>query len=331
MVTAEEAAAAAALGMPLFLAIGLIVVGFCLGFLVGARARQIHLKMMAIPRAVISLLSLFRISSEKAAGLDGAETQEGEEDEEEEARRKEEEQEDFIDKFLDADAAEGLDDHPDLSLSPVIMYNIKKNRDAQRLEKIRQTLLAEGLTADEVEERLQIMLEGGGRAPGVKDNPLAVLIAAGARVEGTGGRSEEQIRSQELKRLQRNVAVYLAKTMDVDTKWKSVQEAKGGGARGGRAQTALDKARETKKTPIGGNVRKLEVGRMAIAKASRDVWRDFQRREGKNLDERMPTLTEDVVPGLIEKVEEDVQPAEEEDEEDEEESDSEGEEENFKI
>ena len=76
---------------------------------------------------------------------------------------------------------------------------------------------------------------------------------------------------------------------------------------------------------------KLEVGRMAIAKASRDVWRDFQRREGKNLDERMPTLTEDVVPGLIEKVEEDVQPAEEEDEEDEEESDSEGEEENFKI
>ena len=78
-------------------------------------------------------------------------------------------------------------------------------------------------------------------------------------------------------------------------------------------------------------MRKLEVGRMAIAKASRDVWRDFQRREGKNLDERMPTLTEDVVPGLIEKVEEDVQPAEEEDEEDEEESDSEGEEENFKI
>ena len=53
------------------------------------------------------------------------------------------------------------DDHQDLELSPVMMYEIKKAKDKERAEKMRAALIADGLTPAEADERLLMAQEMG--------------------------------------------------------------------------------------------------------------------------------------------------------------------------
>ena len=155
---------------------------------------------------MLSLSAVLKIKeASDVQGLEGAENMDGDQDDDESGKEK---AEDFLDAFLDSEQADGLDDHPDIELSPVFMYNIKKAKEAQRAEAQRQSLLAEGMTADEVDERMSQMGASGG-APAVA-SPLAILIAVGARTEATKGKtSEEMLKKQDIRRKQRNIEVYL--------------------------------------------------------------------------------------------------------------------------
>ena len=105
-------------------------------------------------------------------------------------------------------------------------------------------------------------------------NALQVLIAAGARVEPVKGKtSEDAIKKSELRRLQRNVAVFLQKTLDIDTK---VVPAKEGGSKGGR-KSAFDVARDTKSNPVGGDAVVRELKQHSYAKAARDGLREYKK------------------------------------------------------
>ena len=247
-----------------------LVVGLLIGFLIGARTRQIAAKLKEIGRAVLSLRLLLKI---KESSMDSAEAmQDGDQDDEEEQKMKDgEEEKDPMADFLNDAEEQGLDDHPEIELNPVMMFQIKKAKDAQRVQKQREDLAAEGLTEAEIDERIAAGVEGAGDG---RLNALQVLIAAGARVEPVKGKtSEDAIKKSELRRLQRNVAVFLQKTLDIDTK---VVPAKEGGSKGGR-KSAFDVARDTKSNPVGGDAVVRELKQHSYAKAARDGLREYKK------------------------------------------------------
>lgn len=250
------------------LVIALIAVGFFLGFLVGARSREIVAKMKKAAKAVLSLGSLFVLKETAVqAGLDGAEAMDDAGEEDEDDGKKAEEAEDFLDNFLDPDDCEGLDDHPELEISPIFMYNIKKSKDEQRVQMRRQTLLAEGLGHEEVEELMNIQ---GGGATGGYTNPLALLVSMGARVEAVKGKTSDEMRQKiEVKRKQRNVSVYLEKVLETEPGGKSRAEH----SKGGVTKTPFDMARETKLKRVGGPAAERKTAAVVRARLARQAFR----------------------------------------------------------
>ena len=74
---------------------------------------------------------------------------------EEEEGKDADKEKDALEDFLQTEEVPGLDDHEDLEVSPVIMYQIKLSKDAQRLQMQREALAAEGMTEEEIEARLR--------------------------------------------------------------------------------------------------------------------------------------------------------------------------------
>lgn len=220
---------------------------------------------------MLSLTAVFKVK-DSSAMQDAEAMQEGEQENEEEENKKDlEEEKDPMADFLNLDEDAGLDDHPDIDLNPVMMFQIKKAKDAQRIQKQREELAAEGLTEAEIDDRIA---EGaGGGAGDGKPNALQVLIAAGARVEPVKGKtSEDAIKKTELRRKQRNIAVFLQKTLDIDT---TVRVDKGG-SKGGK-KSAFEVARETKTKPVGGDLLTRELKQHSYAKAARDALREHKK------------------------------------------------------
>ena len=58
--------------------------------------------------------------------------------EEDDEGKKAEDEKDPLDDFLQTDEVQGLDDHVDLEINPVLMHNIKKAKDEERLRKRRE-------------------------------------------------------------------------------------------------------------------------------------------------------------------------------------------------
>jgi hypothetical protein len=186
-----------------------------------------------------------------------------------------EQEKDVLEDFLTQEEITGLDDHVDIDLNPVFMFHIKKAKEAARLEKRLAELAAEGLTEDEIAERMEAddAPVGEGRM-----NPLQLLISVGARVEPVKGKtSEEFLKKTEIRRKQRNIAVYLQKTFGIDTKMVAAKEAKGGPT-GGR-KNALQIANETKSKPVGGPTYEREVTQVKHAKSARLVYRAYKREQ----------------------------------------------------
>ena len=249
-----------------------LVVGLLVGFLLGARTRQLAAKLKEVGRAMRSLTAVFKIKD--AGAMDSAEAmQEGEQEDEEEAKQKDvEEETDPMADFLNLNEEAGLDDHPDIDLNPVMMFQIKKAKEAQKLQKQREELAAEGLTEAEIDERLAEGGHGGGGGDG-KPNALAVLIAAGARVTAIrSNNNQEQQKKEELRRQQRNIAVFL-KTLDIDT---SVKNSADDAVKGGK-KSALEVARDTKTKPVGGDLHKRVLAQHSYAKSARDLLREHKK------------------------------------------------------
>lgn len=265
--------------MGIGLAIAFLFAGFILGFLVGARARQITAKMKAFGKAVFSIHVLLKIK-EAVAGMDDAEAvNDGEDDDDSGKGDDAKNQEELLDEFLNTDAVDGLEDHPDIVISPVFMHQIKKAKDQERLEKQKALLMAEGLTEAEAEDRMANGLEGG-PVGDMRQNPLAVLIAAGARVEAVrGATSDDAVRKQDLRRKQRNISVYISKQFDIDMKVAPKKADEGElGAKGGK-KSALDVAKETKLKPVGGETYNRELRAMSHAKSARVLLKEFKIKD----------------------------------------------------
>jgi len=272
--------------MSIVIALAFLIVGLLVGFLIGARAKQIVQKVKVSVSAAFSLRSLFK-GQDAASGMDGAENaDEGDEADDFEDGKGAEDDNSLLENFLQTEEEPGLDDHLDTDINPVIMYNIKKAKEAQKLQHQREMLAAEGLSEDDIALRLA----GGNAGVGeTKPSALAIMIAAGARVEAAGNvQNAEAIKKSEMRRKQRNVNVFLTKTLEIDTKMTAPKEQRDRG--GGRKKSAFDIARDTKLNPIGGPVLKRSVNATQQAKSARSVFRRDRARIEREQKELNPNL-----------------------------------------
>jgi len=174
-----------------------------------------------------------------------------------------------------AEADPALNDHPDVTLNPVIMYQIKRAKEEMRTAQRRASLLAEGFDPSEVDERMQIEQTsgGGGRT---RPNALALLVSLGARVEPTGGgSSQEHAQLQDRRRLQRNVDAYLSKSVGVE-KYRSDKPSGRDHVLGGRRKTAHEVARDT--TSFGGEQHRRLSANVQVAREARVLYRKWWMR-----------------------------------------------------
>ena len=282
MVLASECPAAAG-GLPICVTIAAAVAGIVIGFLLGARVNQLHMKVQQVGKAIISLTAVFR-APPPGAGMEGMEQAEDDIDEEEDDPWKKdgEDGRDPLEDFLHTEEIEGLEDHLDLEINPVMMHNIKRVKEAQRLQQIRETLAAEGLSEDDIEARL---FSGDVVGPAeAKMNPLALLISLGARASAIRvGQSADAQRKEELKRMQRNINVFLTKTLEVDTSTTQPKERKEKGG-GGRMKNAMEVAKDTKRNRFGGDGLTRSLNSIKHAKGARTVFRDNKALVDKELE-----------------------------------------------
>jgi len=262
-------------------AVALMLVFLILGFLIGTRARQVAASIKNVGAALKSFS--FKIPSltplqAAAAGAEGA-------DDDERDDGDDDDNEIDLDKYVQP--VEGdtvLADHPDLQISPVILYNIKKAKSELRLAQRRTALLAEGMSEQEADEQMELeMMSGSGGGGGGKMNALAMLISVGARVEATGGSgSAEQQALQDRRRLQRNVDGYLNRVHGVeklrvaDQKNKATRDAEGN-----RIKTANEVAKETAVSRAGGLLYQREVANLRFATEARGQYRVYQAEQTK--------------------------------------------------
>lgn len=274
---AADAGAASSLAMAfIFLAVGLLV-----GFFLGTRARQVIASLRAVGSAMRRAITLKIPSIAAESGptpTGGGDDDDKAEDEDEDVSA------DLLDSLMQPVDADTLTDHPDVMYSPVLQYQIKKAKEEQRLEAQRQQLLAEGLSLEEVEAELAAGggVVGGGGGMG-RQNPLALLISIGARVEATrGGDSAEAAAAQARKRALRNVDAYLSRVQGIDTKHKTAG-GKGGHKRMARVKQAHEVAAETMLHRAGGTQFVRSEANAKRAKANRLLYRRWLVVNGAQL------------------------------------------------
>lgn len=246
-----------------------------IGFLIGVRAKQIVQSAKKSAKAIFSLKELFRAGAEQDKDDGEAETADGDEDLEEEPQE-------LLESFMNNEQVNGLDDHPDIVRSPIIMYHVKLAKDEARREKRKLALIAEGMDEEDAEQLLAneaaggLSVGGGGEG---RQNALATLIAAGARVTAVGGgQSAEAALAEERRRMQRTIDVFLEKNRGIDTT-KAVKTSSGG--QGKRLDNALEVAVKSKTTPFGGDSAKLETQKIGMARTGRTLLRGIHARREK--------------------------------------------------
>lgn len=223
---------------------------------------------------------------EAVAGMEDAKPADG--DEEEDAEKQAKDAEETLQDFLDTADAPGLEDHPDTDINPVFMYQIKLAKDHQRMQQQRELMAADGMTEEEIEARMLMQAEGIGGVGEGKQNALAVLIAAGARVEATNNaQNEEALKKTELRRKQRNIAVHLSKNFGIETSTdKPVEGVKG-------KRSAYMVALDTRLNPVGGPKMRREVEQITRAKQARVLYRHYKKVKDatkKRRGERISTV-----------------------------------------
>jgi len=242
------------------------------GFLLGTRAKQLIKATKNAGKALISLRELLK------SGAEDEEKDDGEaEAVDDQVELDDSKPEEFLDEFFSMEITSGLDDHADIIRNPILMYHIKIAKDEQRREKRRQQLLADGVdeeTVNQVMENEMMGLGGSGGGGDGKQNALATLIAAGARVTSVGDSSTaEAAAAEERRRNARTIDTFLSKQRGIDV--KKTTRPQGGASK--LAMSALDMAYKTSKEPYGGQMAKLTEQKVDIAKQGRVSLRAWQR------------------------------------------------------
>lgn len=267
-VEAEEGEDEGAASIGIWIVPVTLLIGIAIGFIIGARAAQIHMKLTQVGKAVMSLHTLMKIK-EAAAGMEDAKAMDGDEDEDGEKNKPDPEE--LLEGFLETSEVNGLEDHPDIDINPVIMHHIKVAKEEQRRQQQRELMAADGMTEDEIELRMQMNADGPGLGDG-KPNALSVLIAAGARVESTtGATNEEAQKKQDIRRKQRNIAVHLQKNFGIETRVEKAREYQKG------KRSAYQVAVDTKIKPVGGPKLVRETEQIPRAKKARARYKEKKK------------------------------------------------------
>lgn len=266
---------------------GVAVAMLLVGFLLGTRARQIVASAKALGAALKQLS--FRIPPPAAEADAAAPTSSGADDDIEDEGGAAESAD--LGAFLDFEQS-ALDDHPDAEVNPVLLYQIRQEKERQRavkrLEAIRAQLGdTEGMSEEQIHERvLEVEASGASNMLGrEKASAIALLTQLGARFTAVskGGASEAQA-GAERRRLARTVETYLSRTLSVDTH-KEAAAARRDRKEGGRMRTAYDVARDS-----GGHTllrtHARETHNHELVKYARTLYREWeQRRRAAHPDE----------------------------------------------
>jgi len=248
------------------LVVGLLIGGI-LGFYFGTRGRQLIQSMKA------AFSNLPAIPSLRVPKEDPADTDEGKDDAENLNEDAEEDLADIINHFLNREPVSGLDDHPELELSPVLMYQIKQAKAAKRAEMYANQLREEGLTQEEIDEKMAGG-ETGASIPQGRPNAFSILIMAGARVTPPAEKgNSDQMLIQERRRQARTIDVFLSKERQIDTAKEPVAREKhilGTGQQG--KMSALQMAEQTKDTQTGPAARSTQM--VGVATRGRNLLRE---------------------------------------------------------
>jgi len=125
----EEACLAAGF-LSMGVAIGMLVAGLIIGYLIGARKMlRDWLRKLATPKP--------DKDDKDDKGADGDDGENAADDEEAAGQL-----DDLLSGFFDSNFLSGHDDHPDLEFNPIVMYQVKKAKDALREQKTIEALLA---------------------------------------------------------------------------------------------------------------------------------------------------------------------------------------------
>jgi len=226
----------------------------------------------------------------KMLGASEMEAYENDEDKDEEkGEGDEEEKMSALERdFLSFDAAPGIDDHPDLYVNPIVMYNVKLAKENERVAKLLEQLVEaardpEQETPADVEiptdEELAAMgprekamlvakLQKGGnvkvssgvgsvagkvRRWGSTKNSSAILVDSGASfsaIKAAKTDSDSEKLARELREKLRSIDGYLDRNLGIDIQKNTAKKTRLG--KSGLVQTALEIATKTAKQPFGG-------------------------------------------------------------------------------
>ena len=198
--------------MGLSLVAPLLFLAFALGALVGSRGRSVR-------AALCTAIANRRITggAPHAAGEDAAE---GAVDADLVATASAEPASIDISDFLRTEVEPELDEHPELVVSPVMLYKVFLERQLERSRAAkaarRNTLIGLGLTAEQAAEQVAEEDALGEMAHVRAKSSLKVLEEAGARlmpIQTEGTVKEALVKEQ--RRKQRNVALFLSKSHSV--------------------------------------------------------------------------------------------------------------------
>jgi len=260
-----------------FLSIGIAAAMLAGGFILGVIVGGLIGLRFRVKAAIEKMLDVLK-KAQADAGDDGGDDENDMEGEDEESAAKE-----ALDHFLSRDWIGGLDDHPETVLSPILLYQINKAKDAMRARKqLEAQLIAHGYepnhmdTLDEegkrklMEEMSQTKVQvasnvgsvaGKVRKYGATQNSTRILVNTGARFSSIATLTEADAANAEAKAAQtvrerlKVIDQHLGTTSGIDTtradhKQSSVRLKAG---HGGLVKNALEKAKETKFKPYGGD------------------------------------------------------------------------------
>ena len=210
----------------------MLVFGLLFGYFLGRKKAMLE--------ALMAKLRQSMQKQESAAKDDGA----GEDQDEDE--QEEEKVEDIITSFLSQDVVPGLDDHPEVHVNAIMLYEVKRAQEEKRMRLLIESLLLEKEAAGGFEpgyldslsfeerqalgrsmmgkgERVNVgsvgKVEGYTRTHGVNQNSMAILVNSGLSlsVAPTGDDANEANKiAAELREKMKTIDKHLSSERDVD-------------------------------------------------------------------------------------------------------------------
>jgi len=296
------------LGIIAAIAVGTLLAGLVIGFLLGTRGRQVmhavaHLReamrpfSLKIPTASIDMGAASSLAKAAAAANAAAQPSSST------AETAVEEPgvgppRALLDTYL-SHAPSALDDHPDVTINPILRYQIQREKERLRQGRKREALKAQlgdaaaTMTEEELHESLrELELTGAAHSYDFQQtSAMKVLLSHGARFTAVRSDSSEAAALAERRRLARNVETYLVKAFDLEGIRKDVAPKRPLKSKEGvRLKSAYDVANETLHTPHAVHGSLLRAHRtLDYAKDGRERLRGWEaRRRMQRLRDGLP-------------------------------------------